>query len=94
MLTYERFVAIGQYSFPGGHLDQGEEIFACAERETLEETGLKIRATKIAAITNDVFGDAEKHYVSIFVNAERVDALQQPQVSIRRNYKMFHIANM
>ncbi|PVH91706.1 hypothetical protein DM02DRAFT_606255 [Periconia macrospinosa] len=69
----------GQYSFPGGHLDQGEELFACAEREALEETGLKIRATKIVAVTNDVFEDADKHYITIFVTAERLDPLQQPQ---------------
>ncbi|PVI00799.1 hypothetical protein DM02DRAFT_592290 [Periconia macrospinosa] len=68
----------GQYSFPGGHLDQGEEMFACAERETLEETGLKIRATKIVAVTNDIF-DADRHYITIFVEAERLDPLQQPQ---------------
>jgi len=71
---------IGQYSFPGGHLDQGEEIFACAARETFEETGLQIRVKKIVAVTNDVFLDANKHYISIFVEAERLDATQQPQV--------------
>ncbi|KAF2114296.1 NUDIX hydrolase domain-like protein [Lophiotrema nucula] len=69
----------GQYSFPGGHLDQGEELFACAERETLEETGLNIRATKIVAVTNDVFVQENKHYVSIFVKGERLDPMQQPR---------------
>jgi ADP-ribose pyrophosphatase YjhB (NUDIX family) len=70
-----------QWSFPGGHLDQNESFFGCAERETLEETGLRIRATKILAITNDVFEDAGKHYVSVFVRAERVDGEQEPVVS-------------
>ncbi|KAH7109302.1 NUDIX hydrolase domain-like protein [Dendryphion nanum] len=69
----------GQFSFPGGHLDQGEDLFTCAERETFEETGLKIHATKIIAVTNDWFVDANKHYVSIFVQAKRVDAEQEPQ---------------
>jgi 8-oxo-dGTP diphosphatase len=71
---------IGQWSFPGGHLDQGEDLFTCAERETLEETGLEIRATKVIAVTNDVFVEANKHYVTIFVKGERVDPQQQPQV--------------
>ncbi|KAF2706436.1 hypothetical protein K504DRAFT_536647 [Pleomassaria siparia CBS 279.74] len=69
----------GQWSFPGGHVDQGEELFACAERETLEETGLKIRALKIVAVTNDVFTEANKHYISIFVKCERIDPQQQPE---------------
>ncbi|KAF9774947.1 hypothetical protein IL306_006988, partial [Fusarium sp. DS 682] len=34
----------GTIQFPGGHLEYGESFLACAERETLEETGLKIRA--------------------------------------------------
>jgi 8-oxo-dGTP diphosphatase len=83
-----RLLPIGQYSFPGGHLDQGEEIFACAERETFEETGLKIRATKIVAVTNDVFVDADKHYISIFVTAERIDGEQQPQVRTHQIHKV------
>lgn len=78
----QRFHSIGQWSFPGGHLDQGEDIFPCAERETYEETGLRIRATKIIAVTNDFFADADKHYVSIFVKAERINSQQQPQVSV------------
>ena len=74
--------APGQWSFPGGHLDQGENLFACAERETLEETGLAIRALKVVAVTNDIFSEPDKHYISIFVKSERIDAQQQPQVRI------------
>lgn len=74
------FRTIGQWSFPGGHVDQGEDLFACAERETLEETGLKVRAVKVVAVTNDVFVEANKHYVSIFMKCERIDPQQQPQV--------------
>ena len=57
-------------------------MFACAERETLEETGLNIRAIKIVAVTNDVFAKENKHYVSIFMKCERIDPQQQPQVRI------------
>lgn len=80
MLTVILSRAIGQWSFPGGHLDQGEDFFTCAERETLEETGLKIRALKIVAVTNDVFIKDNKHYISIFTKCERIDPQQQPEV--------------
>ncbi|KAF2689005.1 hypothetical protein K458DRAFT_399856 [Lentithecium fluviatile CBS 122367] len=72
-------LGIGQWSFPGGHVDQGEDLFACAERETFEETGLKIRATKIVTVTNDIFVEENKHYISIFMKCERIDPRQQPQ---------------
>ena len=70
----------GTWQFPGGHLEYGEAIFACAERETLEETGLVVRATKLAAVTNSVFGDVGKHYITLFVLCEPVDPDAKPQV--------------
>ena len=71
---------VGQWAFPGGHLDQGEDLLACVERETLEETGLVVRGIKIIAVTNDKFIDADKHYITLFAKCERKDAQQQPQV--------------
>ncbi|KAF5025690.1 hypothetical protein F66182_2296 [Fusarium sp. NRRL 66182] len=70
----------GTLQLPGGHLDYGENLLACAERETLEETGLKIRAVKVIAVTNDVFEDEKKHYITIFVRCEMVDGNAQPQI--------------
>ena len=52
---------------------------ACAERETLEETGLAVRADKFIALTNDVF-DPTKHYITIFVLCRRVVESQEPAV--------------
>ncbi|KAL2258740.1 hypothetical protein VTK26DRAFT_7820 [Humicola hyalothermophila] len=69
----------GTWQFPGGHLDVGESYFACAERETLEETGLVVKAEKFVAITNDIC-DATKHYITIFVLCRRVDEAQEPKV--------------
>lgn len=52
----------------------------CAEREVLEETGLKVRGVKIVSVTNDVFEDAGKHYITLFVRCEMVDQAAEPQV--------------
>ncbi|RYC78983.1 hypothetical protein BFJ63_vAg18138 [Fusarium oxysporum f. sp. narcissi] len=70
---------IGTIQVPGGHLEFGENPFACAKRETLEETGLEVRAIRHVATTNDVFEEANKHYITIFVLCEMVDKNAEPQ---------------
>jgi 8-oxo-dGTP diphosphatase len=37
-------VDIGKWGFPGGSLEVGETVTACAERELREETGIEARA--------------------------------------------------
>ena len=40
----------GQWNFPMGHLDDGESIFEGAVREIFEETGCKVKLTKVLPI--------------------------------------------
>lgn len=40
----------GRFTFPGGWADVGETPGAAAERETLEESGYRVRATKLVAL--------------------------------------------
>jgi 8-oxo-dGTP diphosphatase len=58
------------WQFPGGHLEFGETVEACAGREVEEEAGIKIRNITPRGFTNDVFIDADKHYVTLFVSSE------------------------
>ena len=58
------------WQFPGGHLEFGETVEACAGREVEEEAGIKIRNIIPSGFTNDVFIDADKHYVTLFVSSE------------------------
>lgn len=60
----------GTWSVPGGHLEFGETIEEGAQRETEEETGLKIKSVKIAGITNDIFEAEGKHYITIWVTSD------------------------
>lgn len=61
----------GAYSWgpPGGHLEFGESFEACALREAEEETGLLLSSAQFAAVSNDIFIEDNKHYVSIFLKA-------------------------
>lgn len=62
----------GQWAAPGGRLEFGESIEACAERELLEETGLRARVIELGPYTNDVFATEALHFVTIFVVARGV----------------------
>ena|SRR3990167_4823192 len=59
----------GTWSPPGGHLEFRESFEECAIREVNEETGLTIITPEFLAVTNDVFAEENKHYVTIFMVA-------------------------
>lgn len=58
----------GEWAFPGGHLEFGEEVEACAVRELEEETGLKALSVRPGAWVNNIFHG--KHYVTLFMFVE------------------------
>jgi len=60
----------GTWSFPGGHIEFNETFEECASRETLEETGIKIKNIRFATTTNDLFKKENKHYITIIMVAE------------------------
>ncbi len=61
------------WSVPGGSIELGETIFQCAQREVLEETGIKCRPFKVCdaidAIYRDENGVVRFHYVIVYVLA-------------------------
>ena len=68
----------GTWALPGGHLEFGETVAACASRETLEETGLRLGRVERAAWTEDRFEAEGRHYLTLFVSC--ADATGEPVV--------------
>ncbi len=61
------------WSLPGGHLEYGEAPEECAHREVLEETGLMVGQLASVGVTNDLFVDDDRHYVTLFYRAQVPD---------------------
>jgi 8-oxo-dGTP diphosphatase len=62
----------GSWSFPGGHLEFGEQIEMCAQREVEEETGALVSIIGRGPFTNDIFAEERRHYITLFVIADYV----------------------
>ena len=62
--------AQGVWGLPGGKLDFGESLPACAVRETREEAGIEVKNIEFLALTNDLFKNENKHFVTIFMIAD------------------------
>lgn len=60
----------GTWSIPGGHLEFGESFEDCACREIWEEVGLRINSPRVLGVTNDIFENENRHYVSVFLCAQ------------------------
>ena len=57
----------GTWSTPGGHLDFGETPEEGAAREAREEVGLEIVDIRFRAVTNDLFEETGRHYVTLWL---------------------------
>jgi len=60
----------GSWSTPGGHLEMGETPVDCAVRELWEETGIQVVNPRFIAITNDIFTQENKHYITIWIQVD------------------------
>mmetsp|Transcript_26212 Transcript_26212/g.58710 ORF Transcript_26212/g.58710 Transcript_26212/m.58710 type:complete len:206 (-) Transcript_26212:286-903(-) len=54
----------GTFAPPGGHLEYGESLSACASREVLEETGLISESVHCASLINACRDSDKYHYVA------------------------------
>ena len=59
----------GDWCPPGGHLEFGESFEDCAKREAMEEANINIKGVAFVGITNDIFAEENKHYITIALTA-------------------------
>ena len=74
VLVHQRKNAHGQdtWGLIGGHMEFGETPEQTAAREAKEEANIAIKNAKVIGITNDIMHAEQKHYITIFVEAEFV----------------------
>jgi 8-oxo-dGTP diphosphatase len=53
---------LGKWSLPGGHLEFGESLEAAAVRETMEETGIEMRVTRLVGFKNVMVRESGDRY--------------------------------
>ena len=90
------------YQFPGGHIDDGESIDECIEREIKEETGidLEIKERPFLCITtydNNYFGTGKKvlnriYYYRFFTDEEpNYDETHYDELELATEFNLFYI---
>jgi 8-oxo-dGTP diphosphatase len=52
-------------------LEFGESPEQCAAREAFEEVGIAAREIKFRAVTNDIFRDTGKHYITLWMETDQ-----------------------
>ena len=72
----------GSWATPGGHLDFGETPEQCGVREVREEVGLEVSGLIFKAITNDLFEAEQKHYITIWMQAQHM--VGEPSIASQR----------
>lgn len=58
------------WSTPGGFLEFGESLETCAAREAKEETGADVHGIRFFAVTNDIFEEYDRHFITVWMVAE------------------------
>jgi 8-oxo-dGTP diphosphatase len=58
------------WQFPGGHMEPGESVTFCAQREVMEETGLAVKRFRHLGFTDKPFIIGQRQYITLLVSCE------------------------
>ena len=90
------------YQFPGGHLDENEELESCIKREILEETGIELEVEEepflcIETYDNNYFGTEKKvlntiYYYRFFTDlAPDITKTNYDEFEKNSEFKLFYV---
>ena len=60
----------GTWCPPGGHMEYGESFFETGARETKEEADLDVSEIELVGVTNDIYTEETKHYITLHLRAK------------------------
>lgn len=71
-------------------MEHGETIKGCASREVREETGLEVSDADFLAITEDIFEEEEKHYITVWVTCQKLKSAAKVEVTFFASSTTFY----
>jgi len=71
VLVQNRKLKYPGWSFPGGHVERGESIHACAAREVKEETGLDVSDLQYCGVVHWVNRESDDRYLCFMYKTAR-----------------------
>lgn len=89
------------YQFPGGHVDEDEEIDECMKREIREEVGIDVEVNdpflSIETYDNDYFGTGKKvlntiYYYRVFTDLEPdFNNTKYDELELKTDFDLFYV---
>ena len=101
LMCYSHVLA--HYEFPGGHLEENEDLIGGLKREIYEETGIKIANREIKPFmvikyyTNNYYDSNQKHLIEIYyfiINTDKKYNIQKIRLTereIKEEYKCLYL---